>query len=211
MAWLCTHPHARFHSFDIVRYDLTRAAIRFLSAAFGARFAGEERVPPAKPTPRLHCWSATDASVTVAVTAGPSESTLPLAVGEGSLRCDVSSIDGGHDESTARRDLTSTRQLARGRPALVTMDNVRAFVRPRLDTVQPASLTGAATYLGALHARVVRGADERVAGGGGCGGGARAGLPSVGLLRGMVLGRDAVIQSRQRCAPLDLHPSLVLF
>ena len=68
--WLCTFPRARYHSFDLVQYDLTEAAIRWLSVTFGARFA---------------------------VTRGSTLSTLKRAV-DGTLRCDVVSIDGGARE-----------------------------------------------------------------------------------------------------------------
>ena len=96
--WLCAHPTAFYHSFDLVRYKATRIAIPFLGEAFPGRFN---------------------------VTAGNTATTLPAAAKEG-LRCDVISIDGDHSFSGALRDLTNMRHLGKAHTgSVVIMDDLQ--------------------------------------------------------------------------------------
>mmetsp|Transcript_4973 Transcript_4973/g.16165 ORF Transcript_4973/g.16165 Transcript_4973/m.16165 type:complete len:308 (-) Transcript_4973:66-989(-) len=97
LAWLCALPTATYHSFDLVRFDVTRGAIPLLNRSFPGRFE---------------------------LTAGSTHETLPaLARAAAPPYCDVTSIDGDHSYHGALQDLRDMRRLA-APGSFVVMDDL---------------------------------------------------------------------------------------
>jgi len=97
--WLCSFPHAQYHSFDIMRFNVSLRAADFLRRAFPGRFE---------------------------LTAGDTKVTLKAHVSSSYVQCDVMSIDGDHTLAGASSDLSQMRALARrGKRSIVIMDDLR--------------------------------------------------------------------------------------
>ena len=98
MAWLCTFPTAHYLGFDLLQYNASVHALKFLKLAFPGR---------------------------VKIIGGASAETVKAHALAKPGTCDVVSVDGGHQFVNAWSDLSYMRLLARDGPHTVVMDDVR--------------------------------------------------------------------------------------
>ena len=98
MAWLCTFPTAHYLGFDLLQYNASVHALKFLKLAFPGR---------------------------VKIIGGSSAETVKAHALAKPGTCDVVSVDGGHQFVNAWSDFSYMRLLARDGPHTVVMDDVR--------------------------------------------------------------------------------------